>query len=162
MATLHRLSFSLALLAMLAPPGLRAQDIFADGFEPAARVVINEIDTNDLAVGDWVELYNAGEVGADMTGWSMTDNDPTHVYSFPAFILAPGAYLVLDRNAVGSFTFGLGSGDSLILYNASLSVVDAYTWVEDPAETYRRCPNGTGAFINIALGGTKGSANACP
>ena len=65
MATLYRFSYCLALLTLLAAPGVRAQAIFANGFEPAARVVINEVGSNP---DDLVELYNAGELVGDLRG----------------------------------------------------------------------------------------------
>jgi hypothetical protein len=121
----------------------------------AARVVINEV----LSTGspDFIELYNAGDATADLTGWTLTDNDPTHIFAIPAgTTLAPGAYLGFG-DVLG---FGLGSADSAILFDPALTAVDRYDWTAH-VSSHGRCPNGSGGFQLTAVP-SSGAANACP
>ena len=50
----------------------------------------------NFEASDWIELYNAGNEAADLTGWHLTDNEdlPTK-WTFPATSLAVGEYLVV-------------------------------------------------------------------
>lgn len=70
---------------------------------PGAKVVINELDLGNV---DSVELYNAGDSVADLTGWTagaMTPGYGTTVFEIPSFKLAPGSIVVLSE-ASGSDT----------------------------------------------------------
>jgi len=57
---------------------------------------------------DWLELHNAGDTTADLTGWHLTDDaSDLDKWTLPAVSLAPGAYLLVyasgkDRSVVGS------------------------------------------------------------
>lgn len=46
----------------------------------AAHVVINEVESNGDAVGDWVELTNVGAAAVDISGYKLLDNDDTHPF----------------------------------------------------------------------------------
>ena len=70
----------------------------------AARLVITELAANGQAAladedgepSDWIELFNAGDEPADLTGWHLTDDE--HALSkwrFPARSLSPQEYLVV-------------------------------------------------------------------
>ena len=108
--------------------------------------------------GDWVELYNAGPIAVDLSGWIFRDNDDTHAYVLPAgTTIAAGGYVVLDE---AQFVFGLGAADSARIFDRSGSLIDAYTWTAHAATTYGRCPNGSGPFATTASA-TKGAANDC-
>lgn len=127
------------------------------------HMVINEVVADETVGSDWIELFNAGDQPADLTGWTMTDSDPTHVFAFDAgTMVAPGAYLTFDQNAPGSFTFGLGKGgDQVNLYDAGMLLVDGTEWVAGEADapaSWGRLPNGTGLFQTLAVT-TKGAAN---
>jgi hypothetical protein len=123
-------------------------------------VVINEVAStgNDP---DWIEFYNAGDATADLTGWYFTDNDPMaagHTFTFVAnTMLAPGGYLVMEKDAAGSFTFGLGDPDAVHLYDAQGVSIDDTNWLT-PVNSWARLPNGTGNFVND-VSPTKGAAN---
>ena len=49
--------------------------------EPLPRVVLNEVNCQG---DDWIELYNAGNAPADLTGLALTDapEDPSHRFTF--------------------------------------------------------------------------------
>ena len=125
---------------------------------PAAKVKINEVESNGGTPGDWVELVNTGTTAVDVSGWVVKDNDDTHVFPVPAgTVLAPGGYLALDVDPV----FGLGGADSARLFAADgVTLLDSYTWTAHAAVTYGRCPDGTGQFATTTAT-TKGLANAC-
>jgi hypothetical protein len=124
-------------------------------------VRVNEVESNGGVPDDWFELYNAGTISADISGWKMLDNDDTHApYVFPAgTIMAPGAFLVVDTGVTG-FNFGLGAADSVRIFDLAGNLVDSYSWTSHATTTYGRCPDGTGAFTTTAAS-TKGTANNC-
>ncbi len=68
-------------------------------------VVITEIMQNPAAVsdavGEWFELYNASDRVLDLNGWTLRDEgtDRHGITANGSLLLAPGAYLVLGRNA---------------------------------------------------------------
>jgi hypothetical protein len=102
------------------------------------EVVINEfvasnregLQDEDGAYPDWIELYNSGDTGVPLFGWSLTDDpgDPDR-WTFPDITLGSGQYLVVfasgkDRRPTGGgnlhTNFELNaSGEYLALYNAS-------------------------------------------
>lgn len=46
--------------------------------------------------GEYIELYNAGSVSADITGWSVTGSSRTEKYVFPAATIIPAdGYIIL-------------------------------------------------------------------
>ncbi|MCA9728785.1 MAG: lamin tail domain-containing protein, partial [Candidatus Eisenbacteria bacterium] len=62
---------------------------------PGGAVVINEID---LGPEERIELYNSGDMPVNLTNWRIrTDRNgfPSSDYFFPAFILYPGAHVVV-------------------------------------------------------------------
>ena len=126
---------------------------------PPALVRINEVESNMGTPGDWVELYNAGQGTADVSGWIFKDNDDTHAYAIPAgTTIPPGGFLVLEESAFG---FGLGANESARLFDAGgATVIDSHSWTAHAAVTYGRCPDGTGSFTSNSTA-TKGAANAC-
>lgn len=75
---------------------------FTAVFEPANHplaelVIINEICPRGKSGGDWLELYNRGEVSVDVTGWFLED-DSHQRFHLPAASLSAGEYLVVCRN----------------------------------------------------------------
>lgn len=78
--------------------GLEARQLLA------ANVIISEIVASNASglldnygdQSDWVELYNAGDEAADLTGWHLTDDDAVlDKWTFPAKSLAPNERLVV-------------------------------------------------------------------
>ena len=126
-------------------------------------VKINEVESNGGTPGDWVELKNLDpDHDADLSGWRILDGDVTHTAApFPAgTIIESGGYLVIEES---TFVFGLGSGDTVTLYNGPVdpaNIVDTTTWPGHAAVTWARCPDGTGAFAASAVS-TKGLVNDC-
>jgi hypothetical protein len=120
-------------------------------------VLINEVESNGTT-GDWVELYNATLIPANVSGWIFRDDDDSHGYAIPAgTIIAPGRVLVLDEATMG---FGFASKDSARLFSSDgSSLVDSYEWSAHASTTYGRCPV-AGPFVTTASP-TKGAPNAC-
>lgn len=139
-----------------------ANDCAAPPVDPATpNVKINEVESNGGTPGDWVELINLDTTNsADVSGWRILDNDPTHTaVPLPAgTTIESGGYLLLEE---AFFGFGLGSGDSVTLFQADgTTVADTTTWPGHAATTWARCPNGTGDF-RVSTSSTKGLANDC-
>src|SRR5678815_1286323 len=70
------------------------------------------------------DSYNDGDADADISGWTITDSDPTHVFIVPAgTIVAPGGVVVFDNGVgPGMFDFGLStSADEVHVYDAGSS-----------------------------------------
>ena len=148
--------------------------------EPSAKpsLVLNEINSSP---DDWVELMNTGTETLDISGFELRDNSDDHRWRFPeGSTLAAGELLVVDAKssglvyddqtktfAEGTFeaAIGIGSGDSIRLYDKDGNLLDEYSWTEhasydgDPAKaSYGRYPDGTGAFRLTQE--TKGTVNA--
>ena len=144
-----------------------------------AMLVLNEINSSP---DDWVELMNIGTETLDLSGFELRDNSDDHRWRFPdGSMIAAGSLLVVDAKSSGliyddqTSTFadgtfeaaiGIGSGDSIRLYDKGGVLLDEYSWTEhasyngDPAKaSYGRYPDGTGAFRLTKE--TKGAANEC-
>ena len=140
-------------------------------------LVINEINSSP---DDWVELMNTGNETIDLSGCEIRDNSDDHRWRFPeGSTIEPGALLVVDAKTMGRIyndqtdtfeenTFeaaiGIGSADSIRLYDSQGTLLDEYSWTEhasyegDAAQaSYGRYPDGTGAFALTKE--TKGQAN---
>jgi hypothetical protein len=125
----------------------------------SADIVMNEIESDDPVVADYVELTNNGAVPVDISGYVIKDSDDTHAFTISAATtLASGAYYVAD-----SLGFGLGAGDAARLFAAGdlVNPIDSYTWTSHAAATYGRCPDGTGS-ITATSSSTPGATNDCP
>jgi len=130
------------------------------------RVRINEImasNTNTIPdpqfgeYGDWVELYNADTVDADISGYYLTD-----IFSQPqkwrlpltGVIIPANGYLIIwcdDHNTGLHANFKLtANGEMVGLYSASGAIVDTVTF---PAQTsdisYGRYPDGDNHWFNF-------------
>jgi len=131
----------------------------------ADDLVINEVEADDAAGGpDWVELYNTGDTALDISGWVFADDSKSAVLSDGTIVPAHG-YLVLngEDGAPEDFGFGLGKGgDEVHLYLPDgATSVDDFTWDHEADETFGRCPDGIGDFVDTD-GPTPGAPNACP
>ena len=131
-----------------------------------ALVTLNEVSSVGTDVGEWagkgdlIELYNAGDAPADLSGYRLTDDmtlpvDKTYAFA-PGTTLAPGAWLVL-----GELPFGLSQDkeETLVLVDGADLVVDNVTFDGAAAKvSYCRLPDGQGGWSECAP--TFGAANA--
>ena len=83
------------------PPALD-RPLQADGAGVLPAVVITEFMPNPAAVtdanGEWLELFNAGDVAVDLAGWQLEDDGTnSHTIQGP-LVIEPGQYLVLGNN----------------------------------------------------------------
>ena len=143
-----------------------------------ATLVLNEINSSP---DDWVELINIGSETLDISGYELRDNSDDHRWRFSeGTTIAVGKLLVVDAKSNGlvyddqtkAFTegmfeaaIGIGSGDSIRLYDKKGNLLDEYSWTEhasyngDAAKaSYGRYPDGTGTFRLTKE--TKGTSNA--
>ena len=138
------LTVALAAGAAVGPPA-------AANAAPAATatdVVINEVESNGDAVGDWVELANLDtEQDVDISGWTLIDGDPTHepIVIPEGTTIESGGYWSLYTD-VDPDHFGLGGNDSVILSDARGALVDSTTWSGHSPTTWGRVPDMTGGF----------------
>ncbi|HWB82087.1 MAG TPA: lamin tail domain-containing protein [Nannocystaceae bacterium] len=143
-------------------------------------VTLNEITSTPVPEGpytgapDAIELYNAGNGPADLSGWRLTD-DPKFAadatYTFPAgSTIEAGEYLVLVQigiNKQGDYPFGISddSVESIVLDNGTGTVIDSVD-VDgyDARISWCRVPDGDGdwTWCDQTLGETNVEAvTAC-
>jgi micrococcal nuclease len=88
--------------------------------------------------GEWVEIVNEGSAAINLKGYSIKD-EATHIYTFPAFTLQPGATVRLysgqGQDDASSLYWGLvgeavwnNGGDSAFLRDSEGNLVDDYTY----------------------------------
>jgi hypothetical protein len=141
----------------------------------APLVALNEVLSKSATAGpfadkgDAIELYNAGGVEADLSGWKLSD-DPAlpldKTYVFPVgTVLLPGEWLVLvELDAMmgtGELPFGISSEaeETLTLVDGlDVTVDQVMVQGADAAVSYCRLPDGTGAWAKCDQ--TLGAANA--
>ncbi len=130
---------------------------------PPAQIFINEwmadndatiIDPVDADYEDWLELYNAGETAADLSGYTLTDNAAAPgTWAFPsgAVVAAKGFLFVWadgesNQTAGASYhtDFGLSrSGDEIALHSADGILVDSVSFgSQDGDISQGRWPDG--------------------
>lgn len=142
------------------------------------KLVINEINSSP---DDWIELMNTGEQSIDLSGYEIRDNSDDHRFRLPEGTeLAPGGLLLIDSHTIGEVyndqtdsyasgemqsAIGIGSGDSIRLYDKDGNLLDEYTWTshasyngDESAASYGRYPDGTGSFV--VMPETPGEANS--
>jgi Lamin Tail Domain/Esterase-like activity of phytase len=128
----------------------------------SAAIVINEVESNDVAIADFVELTNTGAAQVDISGYVIKDNDNANAWTIPAgTMLDPNGHYVANVDT-GPAAFGLGKDDSARLYAPAdlLNPIDSYSWTQHAGHTYGRCPDGTGP-IGLTLSPTPSMANDC-
>ncbi|GAA3207635.1 lamin tail domain-containing protein [Dactylosporangium siamense] len=151
-----RPSLTAGLAAALAVPLLTLAAPAAHAAGTGVR--INEVESSGGSPGDWVELTNTGTATVSLAGWVIKDNDDDHAFVIGSGVsLAPGGYLAVDVESA----YGLGSSDSVRLYEPGGALADSYSWSSHASSTYGRCPNGTGGFV-ATTAATKNAPNACP
>ena len=136
---------SLAVLLLAAAPA-------------SAEIVINEVESNDG--GDYVELKNTGASEVPIGDYVVRDSNDGNTFDVPDGTAIPaGGYYVAHLNGV----FGLSDNDQARLFEtaAAPDPVQSFAWATPAAETYGRCPDGTGDIVETDAP-SPGRANACP
>jgi Lamin Tail Domain len=129
-----------------------------------ALIALNEVTSETVLEGDFaglndaIELHNAGNTAADLSGWKLSDDPAFPVdktYVFPnGTMLEPGEFLVLlafdDVTMTGELPFGVSdnSEETLALADAAGGVVDSV--VVDgylARESYCRVPDASGPWF---------------
>ncbi len=106
------------------------------------KIVINEImyktcDESDSK--DWIEIFNASDFAADLSGWTLSDDKDEDRFALPTgTILEPHGYLAICEdtakfktiypevnNILGCFDFGFGRGDEVRLFDAVGKLADS-------------------------------------
>ena len=138
-----------------------------DNSAPSAAVILmNEIFSRGTTEDpDWIEIYNASDVSADLSGYKIYDSGgqagTKPKKEFPAgTVLLPGEFFVIVVDDADASGFGLSSGGEQVwLENAAGTVIDDITF---PAlaetESYGRYPDGTNNLQVLSIV-TKGAAN---
>lgn len=166
-----------APIAWTTKSGWRASEPFngtpgaADiGLRPNA-VVINEIMSNPISGGDWIELRNTTTAAISLADWWLSDTAGNlKKWRIPAGSTLPSSgYLVFAESQFGSaFSFSAsGEGVYLSSGDASGNVggyrVDEVFLAADPGVTFGRTPvSGGGADFTALVSPTQGAANAAP
>lgn len=101
-----------------------------------ADVMITEIMYNNPSTDsfEYIEFYNNGTIAADLTGWQITEGV---VYTFGAYTLNPGDYVVVTGDSMGYFNvFGTtafqwlsgglsNGGEDIVLADANGVTIDS-------------------------------------
>lgn len=140
----------------------------------SALVALNELTSEAVLAGEFagpndaIELHNAGDAAADLSGWQLSD-DPTLIpdktYVFPAgTTIEPGAFMVLLSEdllaSTGDFPFGISDTDmeTIVLADADGAIVDEILVDGYKARvSYCRVPDASGAWFQCEQ--TFGAAN---
>ena len=145
--------------------------------KPEYKLVLNEVNSFP---DDWVEVMNLGTGTMDLSGYEIRDNSDDHRWQFvKGHTVEAGGLFVVEATTVGKVyndetdsyvegTFesaiGIGSGDSIRIYDRYGNIVDECSWTEhasydgNPAHaSIGRYPDGTGSFVIMKE--TKGQAN---
>jgi cysteine-rich repeat protein len=124
-------------------------------------IFVNEVVAKAVNSGpDAIELFNADIFSVDLTGLQMVDQGGGQFIFGAGVILAPGDFLVLEKDAAGSFTFGLGDDDLVSLRDSAGVEIDLVDWTAGQAPegaSFGRFPDGQGAprtLNTVTLGQT--------
>lgn len=140
-----------------------------DTVNPTTNVRLNEVMYTSLdGSADFIELYNAGDSEADVSGWLFRDDNEQHAFTFPpgTTIAAKGFLVAYRDGGPGTllFDFGLGEEDAARIFSLNGGLVDEIEWTAGaapPGRTLGRYPDGSGAFTMLSAP-TPGAANAEP
>jgi len=154
---------------------LRAGGTVAVSGNGSNGIIINEIMAvnytgladEDGDTGDWIELYNTGNLPVNLFGYSLSDKqDIPNLWTFPDVKIMPGEYLLVwadgkDRvtNAGIHTNFRISENEVITLSNPSGTVIDSVHLDRIiPDISYGRVLNGSGySFLAEA---TPGSGNS--
>ena len=125
----------------------------------AAGIRINEIQSHGGAGGGFVELFNPTTSEVDLSGWTLVDNNllsPSFTFP-PGTVIRPDAYRVITEV---NLPFIIDDADAAHLFSRFGVQVDQASWAVQPPAGAGRCPDGTGAFVNMTSI-TRGGTNIC-
>lgn len=165
--------FSICMIAALTLSPMQ----YVSAAEVVGTIRINEVNS---APDDWVEIMNLGTGTMDLSGYEIRDNSDDHRWQFAkGSSIKAGDLMVVEATTVGKVyndetnayvegTFesaiGIGSGDSIRIYDREGNVIDECAWTEHASyegdaalASIGRYPDGTGAFVIMKE--TKGLAN---
>ena len=144
----------------------------------AGDLVINEVladnettqEDPDGEFEDYVELYNNSSQTINLSGWYLTDNPGNLAkWQFPdGSFIGSGEYLIIwaddDEGQQGIHTnFKLSNnGEELLLVDEEFNIVDEAVFGAQANDvSYARCPNGRGAFEQMAPTFASTNNDAC-
>jgi hypothetical protein len=144
----------------------------------AGQVVLNELVSYNFigctdATGaheDWIELFNTTGSPLNLEGLYVTDDPTNHLKcALPSYVIPPYGFALIwadeDAGSPGEIhaNFKLSSaGEYVLLCNAGGTVLDSVAFAILASDnSYGRCPNGNGSWINYSWGGCAGW-NICP
>ncbi|MEL1230536.1 MAG: CotH kinase family protein [Candidatus Neomarinimicrobiota bacterium] len=131
----------------------------------SGSLVINEINYNsseDHESGDWIEIFNPGDMDIDISGYKLKDDNNDHSYNFPDETIIPsGEYLVISNDLeafselyssqipiVGPFDFGFGGGgDEVRIFDQEGVLVDSVSY--DDESPWPLEPDGSGPTLEL-------------
>lgn len=147
----------------------------ATGSAAGSGVTINEVCAKntqypapDGGKYDFIELYNASDSAADISGWGLTDKkSQPYRYTFPAGTSVPAGrrLLVYCDSTAGKADiapFGLSTaGETVTLTDKDGNTVDTLTFAAAAADTsYGQYPDGSGQFYTLPC--TPNAENKAP
>ena len=131
----------------------------------SGSLVINEINYNsseDHESGDWIEIFNPGDMDIDVSGYKLKDDDNDHSYNLPDETIIPsGEYLVISNDLeafselysnqipiVGPFDFGFGGGgDEVRIFDLEGVLIDSVNY--DDESPWPIEPDGNGPTLEL-------------
>ncbi|MBK9290224.1 MAG: lamin tail domain-containing protein [Bacteroidetes bacterium] len=134
----------------------------------APLVVMNEIYSRGTATSpDWIEIYNASDGPADISGFKIYDNGgqsgakPKKTIPDGTIIPAKGYYVIETEGSGDPSDFGLSSaGETVWLENAKGNVIDEVAFpAMDASQSYGRLPDGSPNWQLLSTI-TRGQANS--
>ncbi len=113
---------------------------------PRTEIVINEImfrPAENQQSGDWIEIYNNGNIDVDLSNWQLKDDNNSNFYIIPeGTILRKNDFMILSdkplrfreyygltRNVIGGFDFGFGEDDMVRLFDDKNQLIDIVNYV---------------------------------
>jgi hypothetical protein len=139
----------------------------------AALIVINEVQPRggSGADADWMEIYNGSDAPVNISGYKVYDGGgqsgtkPKMEFPEGTIIPAKGFAVIVVDDAATAFptgsNFGMSSGGEQIwLENAAGFIIDTFTFLSTPDNTYTygRKPDGSSIFVFLSQI-TKGTSN---
>ncbi len=149
--------------------GGECSGVILDETRADSPVVVNEVKIkSDDDVQDWIELFNTSSSSVDLSCWSIVDKSDKHTpyYVADGTSIAPGGFVVLNRDKTGQvgYAWGFGDSDTAVLRDSDGRIADETTWNKGdaPAGTsWGRSPDGTGALQKLTPP-TMGAPNSSP